>query len=82
VEALQSDVALADLGPAHPAKEYKNIWDQLGLLDEEENTLMVIQGDQGNRIVVPQGQQKRLLKLLHIPHCGADKTIRTARLAY
>jgi hypothetical protein len=79
VEALQSDVTLADLDPAHPAREYQNVWDQLGLLDEEENTLMVMQG---SRIIVPQGQWRRLLKLLHTPHCRTDKTIRTAKFAY
>ena len=55
VEALQSDVALEDLDPKHPARKYKNVWDQLCLLDKEENTLMVMQGDQGSVIVIPQG---------------------------
>ena len=82
VEALQQERELASLEQSHPAKEYKDVCDQLGLLDEEKNTLMTIQGDRGCRIVIPLGQRRRILKLLHAPHCGANKTIRTAKLAY
>ena len=64
--------------PSHPANQLKSVWAELSLLDDEEETLMLI----GDRIVVPRAARERVLQLLHVPHQGITRTRAAAREAF
>jgi hypothetical protein len=55
---------------------YAGVWEQISLFDD---SLLVLDGQ---RIVVPRNAQKRILKLLHIPHAGINKTKMNAKRFY
>ena len=55
--------------------QYAGIWNQVSLQDG----LLVVDS---NRIIVPQGVRKVLLKTLHLPHVGADRTFENAKRFY
>ncbi|CAB4046268.1 Hypothetical predicted protein, partial [Paramuricea clavata] len=52
VKALEEGKTLSNLPPTHPAKEYRSIWNDLSIYDDEESTGKLIIYD-SRRIVVP-----------------------------
>ena len=70
---------IVKLGKGHPARVYKEVWDELTLVDDEPDTIMIM----GNlRLVVPEECRKRILRALHIPHAGVKKTLEMAKERY
>ena len=63
------------LPPEHPARQLKSIWHSLSVAYD----LIVYDGC---RIYVPAGQRQEILRLLHKPHAGIQKTRAAARLSY
>ena len=63
-------------GEAAPAgDELKKVWTELGLLDDEAETLIV----KGQQVVVPRSARREILRRLHIAHQGVNKTKQLAR---
>ena len=58
----------------HPAKALQGIWECLSL----ENDLLWY----NNRIIVPRACRNKILQLLHVGHCGIEKTKELARMYY
>jgi len=75
LQALTEGKKVNDLPPQHPAKMYANIWHDLSIYDG-----LIIKSDK--QIVIPENDQKRILKLLHSPHSGEVKTLVQARQLY
>jgi len=75
IQAIQDDKQQRILPTGHPAKLYANIWENISIL----NGLLVVNNKQ---IIIPDSQRKRILELLHIPHCGKAKTKQNARQLY
>ena len=63
----------------HPARDYKEVWNELTLVDDEPDTIMVMDN---LRLVVPEECRGRILKALHIPHAGIKKTREMAKERY
>ena len=74
IAVFKSNTHIRDLPPAHPARAYQSLWDEIRLQD---GLLMY-----GDRIIIPKTSRKRILDLLHIPHNGIEKTRVAARQLY
>ena len=62
IDAIQRDIDFDDLAKDHPGKEYgKKAWDQLGILDDQPNTLVVYDS---NKVVVPKQERRNIIKTL------------------
>ena len=70
VQALRDDKQLSEFDPTHPAHRYRDVYSQLSLFDDEQVTLIILNG---SRIVVPKSARPGILKKLHIPHSGFMK---------
>lgn len=79
VEAFIRDQWLEDLPVDHPAREYKEVWDDLCIIDEGKDPLLVVDDA---RLVILMGARKSILRLLHMLDMGFRKTKETARLIY
>lgn len=62
----------SDLHATHPGKVFKHVWRELSI---HETGLIVID----NIIVPPFGCRKKIIELLHIGHCGINKSIQLAK---
>ncbi len=67
---------LKNLHPDHPAKQYGGVWETISV---DETGLMVVDGV---RVVIPRPARPEIIKILHEPHSGVDKTKRLARQLY
>merc|ERR1712020_310447 len=79
VAALREAKDPKNLNATHPAKLYSSVWGQLSLLDENAETLIVLDSD---RIVIPKNARKEILELLHKSHNGIVKTRKLAQQLY
>ena len=82
VEKLRGGATKAEImkiTKGHPARIYKDVWDELTLVDDEPDTIMVLNN---MRLVVPEECRGRILKALHIPHAGVKKTREMAKERY
>ena len=79
VEAFKKEAKLKDLPQQHPAREFRDVWDNLSLIDEKEGALLVLDD---TRIVVPRTARRKVLEKLHLSHSGVSKTRRTAAERY
>jgi hypothetical protein len=79
VEAVLRGVAAGDLHPDHPGRAFKHVWERLGLLDSDDQTLLILDS---NRIVVPAVARPEILRLLHRSHSGLVKTKKMAQQLY
>jgi hypothetical protein len=61
------------LQKGHPGKSYKSVWDKILVLDD---AILVINATQ---IVVPMKLRRQILKQLHVPHAGINRTRAMAR---
>ena len=76
IEAFQQGKDVNNLPSDHPARKLKNVWHQISLSDEG---IIMVDGD---KIYLPKNARKETLKLLHMGHCGFEKTLKTARSLY
>ena len=72
--AICEGINAKNLPPNHPGRMYKSDWDLLAINDD----LITI----GDRIVIPKGARKDIMRVLHIPHLGKNKTVALARSLY
>ena len=79
VKALRGNIPLSSLPTNHPARILKSVWDRLSLLDENLNTLIMLDGKQ---IFVPKSARSDLLKIWHKAHAGFRKTKLLAQEAF
>ena len=82
VERLQSGMSVDDvnkLPKGDPARIYKEVWNQLTTVDDKPNTIMVVDN---LRLVVPEECRPHILKALHVPHAGVNKTREMANERY
>ena len=63
----------------HGAREFQKWWNTIELLEEKEDTIMVMDG---HKIVVPLGAKKSILSLLHVPHMATARTRKAASKRY
>ena len=63
----------------HGPKEYQKWWNTIGVLDDKEDTILVMDG---HRIIVPPEARKSILNLLHVPHMAAARTRKAATKRY
>ena len=73
-DALQDGIKAKDITPDHPARPYKADWNLLAINQD----LITI----GDRILVPKGARKDILRGLHISHLGLKKTASLAKTLY
>ena len=73
--ALLSCVRAADLPPDHPARPFKQVWDDLSV----DGAIIIYDGQ---RIVIPSGLREQILGLLHRSHAGITRTKKLAREYY
>ena len=71
---MESHEVKTKLGKTHPARKFQHLWSRLGILPDEQGTLITL--DQ-RRIVVPTSYQKRLFNTAHISHQGVSKTLKS-----
>ena len=72
--ALEDKINAKDIPPDHPARPYKADWNLLAINQD----LITI----GDRILVPKGARKDILKGLHLSHLGLKKTASLAKTLY
>lgn len=75
IEAINNGKNIKNLPPAHPAKLYGNIFNELSVQDG-----IIIRND--SQIIVPKAERNHILDLIHIPHCGITKTKEQQRQLY
>jgi len=75
IAALKSGKRLATFPTNHPARAYKNFWDEISLHDD----LLIFRA---NRIIIPVSLRKKFLGLLHQAHAGIYKTRKLAQCLY
>ena len=63
----------------HGAREYQKWWNTIGVLDDKEDTIMIMDD---HRIIVPVEARQSILKLLHVPHMAATRTKKAATKRY
>ena len=63
----------------HGAKEYQKWWNTIGVLDDKEDTILVMDG---HRIIIPLEARRSILNLLHVPHMAATRTKKAATQRY
>jgi hypothetical protein len=68
VKAIKRGKLFLKLLKGHPGKNYKSVWDKISVLDD---AILVINATQ---IVVPMKLHHQILKQLHIPHAGINRT--------
>ena len=56
----------------HGARDYQRWWNTMGVLDDKEDTILVMDG---HRIVVPLDARKSILTLLHVPHMATSRSV-------
>ena len=74
LQAILNGVDARNLPPDHPGRLYKADWNLLAV-DQDLITL-------GERIIIPKGARKDILKLLHVAHLGKRKTLALASNLY
>ncbi len=79
ISAVMSGKQAKDLPVDHPARAYKNVWDELSVRGDEKRRLLVYDG---SRIVVPATCRAEILRQLHLPHAGIVKTRKAAQQLY
>ena len=82
VDACRKRLTKADLKKlptTHGARQYLSKWDNISVLDDRPDSILLLDLD---RIVIPRGAQKDVLKLLHIPHMGITRTRKAASARY
>ena len=75
VGAIKGD-SKTKLPYTHPGRPFANLWDRISIL---EDTLLILDG---HRIIVPPAVRPAILKKLHLPHAGIEKTRTSARNLY
>jgi hypothetical protein len=68
VTAIKRGKLVSKLQKGHPGKIYKIVWDKISVLDD---AILVINATQ---IVVPMKLRHQILKQLHVPHAGINRT--------
>ena len=76
---LLNAVSSADKPVADEFAPYRAFWDRLWVEGEAEHQLVIF--DEG-KVVVPHDSRRDILRLLHLPHQGEEKTLATARQLY
>ena len=74
IQLLLNDIPVTAIPPDHPARMYKADWN---LLAVQEGLITL-----GDRILVPKGARKDILRSLHISHMGRNKTNALAKSLY
>ncbi|TRY81017.1 hypothetical protein TCAL_15520, partial [Tigriopus californicus] len=67
------------LSPSHAARVYRNIWDELSLIDDGNEGYLLTWGD---RIVIPHPARNKILARLHFSYQGLTKTSLAAKSSY
>ena len=67
------------LPDTHGARSVCRWWNDIGLLDNKEDTIMIM-GD--SKIMVPKNARQGILKLLHVPHMATSRTRKAASARY
>jgi len=62
-----------------PARIYREGWNKLTTVDDKPNSIMVVDN---LRLVVPERCRPDILKALHLPHAGVNKTREMAKERY
>ena len=62
-----------------PIHSYLTLWERLGILDDEEGSLMTIDNQ---CLVVPKKYRKKLLKISHLSHQGQLRTYKSLQTRY
>ncbi|NJL71582.1 MAG: DDE-type integrase/transposase/recombinase [Candidatus Competibacteraceae bacterium] len=75
----KQNLNLNKLPTDHPARQLKSIWSEMGILETEKGSLLVLDG---HRIIVPKQARPRILSELHKSHQGLVKTRAQAKLYY
>jgi hypothetical protein len=73
VTAIKRGKLVAKLQKGHPGKNFQSVWDKISVLDD---AIWVINATQ---IVVPMKLRHQILKQLHEPHPGINRTRAMAR---
>ena len=82
VERLKSGMTKEEvikLPKGDPAREYREVWDRLTTIDDKPDTIMLVDN---LRLVVPEKCRADILKALHLPHAGVNKTREMANERY
>ena len=79
VEVVKGAQEVDMLPRDHPACEYRDVWENLSVIDELPEPLLV---EDHNRLVIQGGAWKEILQILHLPHIGVSKMRETARSMY
>ena len=74
MRAITDGLEARNLPPNHPGRMYKSDWDLLAINED----LITI----GDRILIPKGARKDIMRVLHTPHLGKNKTVALARSLY
>ena len=76
---LKSHEVKTKVGKSHPARKLQNVWSRLGILPDEHGSLMTLDN---NRLVIPEGAQKKLVNQAHMSHQGVTRTLRSLTVRY
>ena len=63
----------------HGAREFQKWWDSIEVLEDREDTILVMDG---HRIIIPLTARKSILQLLHVPHMATSRTRKAAARRY
>ena len=75
VQAISGGHELAGLGEAHPARQYRHVYQKLTVYKMREGAILLMDSA---RVVIPSVLREETLKCLHVQHPPADAMIKTA----
>ncbi len=76
---LKSHEVKTKVGNSHPARKLHHLWGRLGILPDEQGSLMTLDN---SRLVIPEGAQKKLISQAHMSHQGVTRTLRSLTVRY
>ena len=62
-----------------PVHSYLNVFDRLGIVEDDEGSLMTIDN---NRLVVPKKYQNKLVEIAHLSHQRQLRTYKSLQTRY
>merc|ERR1712105_433614 len=80
IDKRLTGVALKDIEKTSEARKYKDIYEEISLVQNNEGKYLMIYD--GNKIVVPKGMRKKILSQLHKSHTSTDLFVDTLKTMY
>ena len=80
IDKRLTGVAFKDIEKTSGARKYKDVYNEISLVQNKEGKYMMIYD--GNKIIIPKGMRKKILSQLHRSHTSTDLFVETLKTMY